>query len=347
MCYKSILRAVESVSVKSRVNRCLNQYQQCVSVKKFYFRLMNFQIKSLTESTVWLTGSNGFIGTNLKKQFITERINRLVLLSHRKIAKPKEIQIDHSIYSIEMNFGDSNHFDLLSGNLLQPHYLIMNGWAEVANPESKIHQGANVFQTEALFNTISKENLVKVVFLGSIDEYGNQFGLIDEEDTPVHPLSSYAIGKIAASHRLEQLAAQSKTCLLHLLVSNVYGPNQREETLLPQMKKCVQFAFSGKSYYRDYIFVEDLTKIVTQLLTIDFCGRLNVGSGEATHSFDFARKAWALMGKSLDKLSFDYPEVRDTSMIQCLNISKLKGLLGKNLKINGIESGLTKTFLTR
>lgn len=308
---------------------------------------MDLRGKSLNRSTVWLTGCTGFIGSSLTNQLIADQTERIVLLSNRTIARPREMRVDRSVYRIDINFDNSSHLEWLSHNpdLPKPHLLIMAGWACVGDPDSILHQSTNVFHSRDLFGAIPKGELLKVAFFGSIEEYGNRIGLVDEDSIPVLPISSYGIGKTAASNALAALAEQSRTCLLHLLISNVYGPNQEGKTLLPQMKKATHFEFRGESYYRDYIYVGDLTKIVTTLLTSDCSGRLNIGSGKTTHCFDFARKAWALMGKNPKNLTFIHPEVQDESLMKCFNISRLRSQLPKNMTICGIEFGLAKTVL--
>lgn len=310
---------------------------------------MNLQKDNrLENSVVWLTGGSGFIGSHLSKKLIATGTKKIFLLSNKNTSRPSLTQFDDQIDRIEINYQDMRHLNWLLNNarIAKPAYLIMAGWGSVGDPDSILHQSSNVTSTTNLFNAVPKEELRKAIFFGSIDEYGKRFGRIEESHVSVLPISSYAIGKSIAARKLEILAKQSRISMQHCLISNVYGPNQRDETLLPQMKKATHFEFRGESYYRDYIYVGDLTKILTTLLTSDCSGRLNIGSGKTTHCFDFARKAWALMGKNPKNLTFIHPEVQDESLMKCFNISRLRSQLPKDMTICGIEFGLAKTVLT-
>ena len=298
-------------------------------------------------SSVWLTGGSGFIGTHLTQHLLAKRALVTIFSSQKNLSSPTLTQLDKGLFKITVDFENVGHLDWLSSNLnlTKPTHIIMAGWAAVGDPNSILRQNSNVISSTNFFNLVPKEKLQKTIFFGSIDEYGKRFGLIKESDLPIPPVSPYAIAKTTAAWELSLLAKRLKTSMQRCLISNVYGPGQRSGTLLPQMKTSEQFIFQGESYYRDYIFIDDLTNIVLELLLVDRNDDLNIGSGISTHYFDFARIAWAQMGRDPHKLSFVHPEVRDESMMKCFNIAKLIELIPRTLQFNGIESGLSKTML--
>lgn len=298
-------------------------------------------------SSVWLTGGLGFIGTRLTQHLLAKGALVTIFSSQKDLLSPTLTQLDKRLFKIAVDFESASHLDWLSLNLnfSKPTHIIMAGWTAVGDPNSILHHNSNVTSSTNFFNLVPKEKLQKTIFFGSIDEYGERLGLIKESDLPIPPISSYAIAKTKAARELSLLAKQFKTSMQHCLISNVYGPGQRGGTLLPQMKNSEQFIFQGESYYRDYIFIDDLRNIVLELLFVERNDDVNIGSGISTHCFDFARIAWAKMGKDPHKLSFVHPEVREESMMKCFNIAKLKELLPETLRFNGIGSGLTKTML--
>ena len=299
----------------------------------------------LSRSSVWLTGSTGFIGSHIFEGLISRKIKHVTLLSSENLVRPTVSRISKQISQVLLDFENEHHLSWIDGCklLTDPNYLILNGWGHVANPNSKTHLVENVICTEGLFNAVPKSKLQKVIYLGSIDEYGTQYGKIKESDTPIPPLSNYAIGKSLASIKLIEAAKKTKTPIQHCFVSNVYGPRQRDETLLPQLKRADSFTFSGESYYRDYIFVEDLVAVLLELLQSRASSAVNIGSGVSTHCYDFVETAWRLLGKNPSKLSFKHPELRDETMMKCFDISRLKEIMPDSLLLNDIASGLMKT----
>lgn len=299
----------------------------------------------LEGAEIWITGGSGFIGSNICKILTKKPIKNLICFENKRVAEPSILRLDHRVNQVLLDFGNSQHLKWLrdTPTFTKPNYLLLVGWGSTGNPDLNLHQTENVASVVEFFEAVPKTSLRKVIFFGSIDEYGRRLGQINENDIPLPPFTSYAIGKAVAGKKLAELASKHKVSFQHCQISNVYGPGQREETLLPQIRKASSFKFSGESYFRDYIFVDDLINIVSVLLISDISSRVNIGSGISTHCFDFVRIAWDLMGKDPQKLSFTHPEIRDESLKKCFDISRLNEMVPRTLTINSVESGIRQT----
>lgn len=301
--------------------------------------------RDLERSSIWLTGGHGFIGSHLVEKLTERKFLNVTCLVNQSISDPAVKQLSEHITQVFINFENLKHLIWLSTSplLIEPNYVLLAGWKNVGHPNLITHEIENVTSVVNLFNSIPKSHLKKTIFFGSIDEYGSRVGCIREDEPSIPPLSNYAKGKTLASSKLNEIANSFNLEIQHCYISNVYGPRQREVTMLHQMKKSESFRFSGENYYRDYIFVENLVDIILLLLKSDSSCKVNVGSGISTHCYDYVRTAWRLMNKNPKNLSFSHPEIRDFSREKFFDISRMQSLTSNNVKIDSIERGLMKT----
>ena len=299
----------------------------------------------LEQSSIWLTGGRGFIGSHLVEKLTERNFSNVTCLVNQNVGDPGVRHISERITQVFINFENLKHLIWLSASplLIEPNYLLLAGWGDVGHPNLIAHETENVSSVVNLFSSIPKTHLKKTIFFGSIDEYGNRCGCISEDTPPIPPLSIYAKGKTLASSKLNEIANCTNLEIQHCYISNVYGPRQRKSTLLSQMKNSDSFKFSGENYYRDYIYVENLVDIILFLIQSDSNYKVNIGSGVSTHCYDYVRTAWRLMNKNPDNLSFSYPEIRDLSQEKFFDISRIQSLISNNVEIDSIDSGLIKT----
>ena len=134
---------------------------------------------------ILLTGSSGFIGSNLKKYLESQQHNIIPL--NIRTCETEEIFI-HNIYkSIKLkkiNLG----YDKIDA-------LLHIGWGDTDNPWSQYHLTENVKNSQLLLNFAKKLKIKKIIFCGSMNEYGNISGSISEESTPGIVETYYAKAK--------------------------------------------------------------------------------------------------------------------------------------------------------
>jgi UDP-glucose 4-epimerase len=133
----------------------------------------------------------------------------------------------------------------------------------------------------------------RVVFFSSAAVYGEdvQHGTISES-TAVQPTSLYGIGKFTAERLLiRALAQRGSTSLLMLRPALVYGPHEPAYYYGPSgflrmaLSRSPITLWGDGGEHREFLLVDDVVALTTQLTFSDTAGVLNVASG---HSYTYA-----------------------------------------------------------
>lgn len=125
----------------------------------------------------------------------------------------------------------------------------------------------------------------RVIYMSSTAVYGEEtHNTCISEQTPVNPTSYYGINKYT-SERLLKKACSGRATLVCLRPPLVYGPDDPGRTYGPS-GFCAS-AMEGKPItlwgdgeeLREFIYIEDLCRVIEHLIGSDFDGELNVVSG--------------------------------------------------------------------
>ena len=128
-----------------------------------------------------------------------------------------------------------------------------------------------------------------LVYFSSAAVYGEEtHNTKITEETPVHPTSYYGIAKYTSECLLcKMIDDQEQSSLLILRPPLVYGPGDRGGTYGPSgfVKAAIRrdkiTLWGDGSEQREFILVEDLTKIVHRLIFHEYGGMVNVVSGKS------------------------------------------------------------------
>lgn len=121
--------------------------------------------------------------------------------------------------------------------------------------------------------------------LSSVDVYGQKPVLPINEDTPVRPSTYYAMAKLDCEWLLEKSTSKDfKAAVLRL--PGVYGPGDKGQSVIG---KLLRQAFNrepislnnGGELLRDYLFVDDLLRVIMTLLDTPRDLLLNVVTGQS------------------------------------------------------------------
>jgi ADP-L-glycero-D-manno-heptose 6-epimerase len=201
-------------------------------------------------------------------------------------------------YLNKQGIGDVYLFDdLPSGNqyknLIGKQYLGLHSTKEIVSDLSDfdcvIHIGANSSTLErdwaSIYNTnvsstrrwhdLCREQGKKFIFTSSAAVYGNGKG----------PLNHYAFSK--------QVSEQEITDGVILRLFNVYGPNEYHKDRMAstvyhwyqqlQQTGTIKIFENSSSYYRDFIYVEDVARTVYHFINNYQPGVYDVGTGESVN----------------------------------------------------------------
>jgi GDP-L-fucose synthase len=213
------------------------------------------------------------------------------------------------------------------------------------------------------------ENKVqKLIFLGSSCVYPVKNTAVLEDDLLTTKLEEtnkwYAIAKISGIRMCQAYNKEYNTNYLSIMPTNLYGPNDKysgiDAHVIPALiekfnnakikkKKIVEIWGDGKAK-REFLFVNDLAKIVKMLLKVSKKKiskitqdnlLLNIGSGKEISIKSLSNKISKITGFK-GKLIFNKSKLVGKKR-NFLNSNKIKKIF-PNLQFTDLELGLKKTF---
>lgn len=167
----------------------------------------------------------------------------------------------------------------------------------------------------------ARDNKVqKVVYASSCSVYGDNTGTSSQrEDLPPHPLSPYAVTKLAGELYCRVFTEIYGLPTAVLRYFNVYGPRQNPDSqyaaVIPIFIKRVlaglpPVIYGDGAQVRDFIFVKDVVRANLLAAVTDFPGPVNIGTGRATSVKQLAETVIALAGNGAGPLQPVYAPPR-------------------------------------
>ena len=282
---------------------------------------------------IWITGTSGMVGRSVAKYLIDKNYQVVKLSNSGKNYK--------DIYNI--NYQDKKHISDLTKSTFLPDALIHFGWGGMTDPQSDIHLYENFENSSNLFSNLYELGLKKIIFIGSIEEYGERNGKLEENLESLGKLRNYEKGKIKVAKFARKLSKETNNIFIHIRLANTYGLPQKENSMI----SILQNAYSNNVYPkfgpcnigRDYIYLNDVSSGINSLLGLDSSGIFNLGSGNMITIKDFAKTYWELLGGNSNDIIFDTKS--NTSIIRkvYMDISKIKNITGWTPRFS-IEEGI-------
>lgn len=166
-----------------------------------------------------------------------------------------------------------------------------------------------------------------LLYLSSTDIYGNRPGLPVTEDTPVKPDGYYAVSK----HVNERILFHKMACpVTAIRLPGIYGPYDRGKSVLGMFTRRVLAGevvrvFGDGSTLRDFVYVDDLCRIIGALLDAPQHGVLNIATGASRRLLDILETISGIAGRPLN-LVMAPPEARSNDLV--FNIEALNRAVG-------------------
>jgi ADP-L-glycero-D-manno-heptose 6-epimerase len=272
-----------------------------------------------------ITGAGGFIGSVILGYFNKLGIDDVYLFDDLPQGDQFKNLIGkkyRSLHSIEEHILDPKEFDCVI------HFGANSSTLE--RDWSKIYQ-SNVVSTRR-WHDLCEENNIKFIFASSAAVYGNGSG----------PLNHYAFSKMQSENEIRN------GVILRLF--NVYGPNEYHKGRMastiyhwhnqPQIR-----LFKGsENFYRDFIYVEDVAKVVYHFYNNYQTGIYDLGTGNSVSFSKLADLVSAITGA--DKEEIVMPDDL-SAQYQTYTGADLTYLKNSGFDISSftlIESGVEKYF---
>ncbi len=293
---------------------------------------------------IWLTGSRGFIGSNLASEL--DNSCDLTCLSNTKNEDIHSNQTNKQPVYVDFQ-NKKNIIDIIE-RLGIPDIFIHLGWGDMTNPHSEVHLVENINQSKNLIQVLYKAGLEKFVFLGSINEYGDQVGPLYEEMGPKGEITNYAKGKIEVAKFGFEKDKEMKKKFIHIRLSYTYGPVLRKGSLIQDLywakKKNLEISLGHCEHYRDYIHVSDALTGIKLLCNVKESTTVNLGSGKAIKLKEFVKLFWKILDGNPEKLHFGKKKPKkEQPQPNCFaNLDKLEKITGWKPSID-LEEGIRNT----
>ena len=296
-----------------------------------------------------ITGGAGFLGSALSNRLLRQG-HHVRVLDDLSTGNPDALDPE-----IHFTRGDINDRPKL-WTLLQDIDCVYHLAARVSVPESVLfprdYNEVNVGGTATLMEAVRDAETPRVVLTSSGAVYGDQDDPLMVESMSPHPLSPYAVSKLAAEWYVRTMGALSGIETLILRIFNAYGPGQRIPPAHPpvipsfirQAKQNGTMIFHGDgNQTRDYVYVDDVVNALVAAANVQGMDGevINVGSGKETSVRELAR----LVIDITDGKPEEVYNTRGSSGVSrmCADISKAKQALNY-VPLISLENGLRLTL---
>lgn len=190
------------------------------------------------------------------------------------------------------------------------NYIFVNDWIKNNKLEIIIHLAAivpikvvnenkkrtfkvNVTGTKNLVRAIlQNKNEIKWVFFSSTSHVYSSSKKKIKENSLIKPISYYGRTKYLAEKEIKKLNIKKINFCIGRIFSTA-NSNQRKNYLVPDLKRKIKnlkepVVLENLNHYRDFISVDDISKIIARLSKKKYNGVINIASGEKTKLSEIA-----------------------------------------------------------
>jgi ADP-L-glycero-D-manno-heptose 6-epimerase len=212
-----------------------------------------------------LTGAGGFIGSVVLGYLNSQGINNIVLFDDLPTGEQFKNLIGKdyvSLHSAEEMFSNPDEVEYVI-HIGADSSTLTRSWESLYK--------TNVLSTR-LWNKFCNDNSIPFIFTSSAAVYGNGNG----------PLNHYAFSKLTSENEINGVV---------LRLFNVYGPNEYHKGRMAstiyhwynQLKETgtIKLFNDSNNYRRDFIWVEDVARVINHFIKNYHPGVYDVGTGES------------------------------------------------------------------
>ena len=226
-------------------------------------------------------GANGFIGKSVVNKLLENKVKVICFDIHKESQLPKKVEY----YKCDLVNINKYKNKIKKADI----FLNLVGWLGVRETQKdpfKTYLINLIYQSKWL-EIIKEWKIKKVVFISSSEIYGDINLKAVNELSPVSPKSDYAVSKLAVENLLRVYAKKYKFEYNIIRYFNIYGPDQREEFVIP---KFIKLALKGKdlnytgngSQVRAFCYIDDAVDITIKVILSNKCKNedFNIGNNK-------------------------------------------------------------------
>ena len=301
-----------------------------------------------------VTGGAGFIGSNIVEELVKQGRQVRVLDNY---ATGKRENLDAFRDRIEVIEGDvRSPFAVMEA--VQGCNYILHQAALPSVPRSVkdplTTNEVNVVGTLNVLKAALACGVKKMVYASSSSVYGNSAVLPKSEDMPPHPLSPYAVSKLAGENYCETFSSLYGLPIVVLRYFNVFGPRQdpasQYSAVIPKFLAAIRVGrppvvFGDGTQSRDFCHVDNVIRANLAACLTETGNFLiaNVAPGKRYTLNEMIDMMNRIMGRDV-KPMYDKPRLGDVRH-SLASVERLKDVLGVR-ELIGLEEGLSKLCRT-
>ncbi|OGX27183.1 MAG: hypothetical protein A2787_02120 [Omnitrophica WOR_2 bacterium RIFCSPHIGHO2_01_FULL_48_9] len=207
----------------------------------------------------------------------------------------------------------------------------------------------NVHMCVNLCRVLENAPVQRLVFFSSAAVYGEDIHNTEiTEETLIQPRSYYGLAKYTSERLFTKIFEQKpQSSLLILRPPLIYGPGDQGKTYGPAgflkaaINKELITLWGDGSELREFMFVEDVVKLIDQLMLKKHSGVVNVASGQ---SYTF-RQVLDIVAKAVGtELKVSFKERSKNKVDNAFNNGNLSKIIG-DFKFTSLTEGIRKTLL--
>lgn len=234
---------------------------------------------------IFITGGSGFVGQHVSSELINHDAEILCLLlnDEEKAGLPEGVKtVTADLSNVQAYAKSLQEFN--------PEACLHLAWQGIPDYSEAISK-LNLLNSISLFDFLANRTTCKkIIVSGSCFEYGKDRGA-QKESQKTRTNSFFAWAKKALYEYASLLCKKNGINLIWMRIFYVYGPNQREGSLIPSLinsfEKGITPDIKNPFNSNDFVYVEDIAKaFAAATQKVIPSGIYNLGSGEATSVLD-------------------------------------------------------------
>ena len=280
-------------------------------------------------NNILLLGGTGFIGNSLLYKL--EKENSMKIMIHNSDVKTNAEKFIGNILS-------KNSFI----NEIEDGQTIINLLGQMTSNESDFYS-SNLIGGLNLLNSCIGKKIKQVIFISSINVYGENLEQPSKETDQLYPKTTYGRVKMLTENLYKQFSETHEINTTVLRLANIYGPTKKTGFLNKLIEsiinnKIVPECYNNGKQQRDFLFIDDVIDCIDNTINYknDGFNIFNISSGIRYSMNTLISKIEKITNT---KLNIMYnPEIPDEKCIWADN-SKARKLLGFEPKFD-IDYGL-------
>jgi len=278
-----------------------------------------------------IVGHTGFIGKNIYQNLINNSKYEIVGISTNQV-----------------NLVEDNSSHILSEIIPSNSVVIMCvGIKKQLGDNLEIFRD-NLSIIKNFSEAMIKSKPAKILFISSTSVYGEDvvYDHSISEETPVQPRTYYGIAKYTAERILKKVCRDNQLHLMILRPPLVYGKDDLSMGYGPTgfTYKYVNgekiILWGNGSEYREFIYIDDVGKIICRLINNNFSGTLNLVSGKSYTYEDVLNKLKKITKSHINIESRE----RSKDKVDHHYSNKLIQTILGDFRFTILEEGLNKTY---